>query len=302
MKMNGAGFASLCALLAAGRVAGAQECGSIKQCAVECRDGKAGSCDVAGKMFFHGKGVETDVGMAQKLFAIGCNAGAANACSNLGMMYREGYASSRDEARGAELFEMGCFGGSARGCFFLGEFCEKRGTDGDAHRAELAFERACNSGDSRQPEDRQARDEGCVRLAKLVASTSPARAAAIYQTSCNRRVAEACVGLADLYASGDGVEQDDAKAQSLRNAACKLGDVDACMALASAYEEDDQYSRAASIYNRLCGDGNGAACYQLGLLYSDGLGVPEDAKRAAKAMSRACDLGNSDGCNMASDQ
>ncbi len=291
--MNGRLVAAVITLGAVWGARAGAECSSVKACATECRDGKAASCDTAGRMFFNGRGVDADRDVARKLFAIGCNAGSGNACVNLGMMTREGYGIAPDENRAAELFEMGCFAGSARGCVLVGEFCDKRGGDGDAHRAQLAFERACKAGDR----------DGCLRLAKAVGDAGDSvRAAAMFLAGCEKRVAEACAGAADLYSAGNGVEVDEVRAKALRTKACDLGDESACLALAGGLEESEHAASAVAIYKRLCDRGSGAGCYRLALLYSEGDGVPADEKRAGRLFKRACDLGDSEACDASSDE
>lgn len=56
---------------------------------------------------------------------------------------------------------------------------------------------------------------------------------------------------------------------------------------------------AAAQYDQACVAGNGDACRNLGVLYSEGIGVPADPKRATALFAQACNRGNLGGCNHA---
>lgn len=47
---------------------------------------------------------------------------------------------------------------------------------------------------------------------------------------------------------------------------------------------------------RACESGNGVGCYNLGLFYSKGKGVPQDKQKAAKYYDKACDFREESGC------
>lgn len=49
------------------------------------------------------------------------------------------------------------------------------------------------------------------------------------------------------------------------------------------------YASAVSIFNPLVESGDARACYELGLLYEEGLGVPKDPKLAASLFQKAAD-------------
>ncbi|WP_423904375.1 tetratricopeptide repeat protein [Campylobacter showae] len=46
-----------------------------------------------------------------------------------------------------------------------------------------------------------------------------------------------------------------------------------------------------------CDDGNGASCYELGVLYDNARnGAAQDYQKAAELYSKTCELGNGGGC------
>ena len=47
----------------------------------------------------------------------------------------------------------------------------------------------------------------------------------------------------------------------------------------------------ASLYQKACDGGDAAACNNLGVMYYDGAGVPQDYTRAASLYEQACDGG-----------
>jgi TPR repeat protein len=83
--------------------------------------------------------------------------------------------------------------------------------------------------------------------------------------ACMRGQAESCKGLADMYYSGQGVEQNMTRAHKL-------------------------YLRAAALYSPECIDGSGYACYVLASLYEGGKGVEMDPSRADLLVKQGIEL------------
>lgn len=57
---------------------------------------------------------------------------------------------------------------------------------------------------------------------------------------------------------------------------CEYGDLDEC--------------------ERLCEEGSGDSCSNLGIMYVNGIGVDRDEKQAAILYKKACDMDSADGC------
>jgi len=53
---------------------------------------------------------------------------------------------------------------------------------------------------------------------------------------------------------------------------------------------------ASNLYQKACDKNQGSACYNLGLMYRKGRGVPHDGARAARLFEKACDVGDTDAC------
>ena len=95
-----------------------------------------------------------------------------------------------------------------------------------------------------------------------------ARAAKLFQQSCDKKIMSGCVGLGRLAVAGTGVPRDEARAATLFRQAC------------------DDY-RA---------DERGVGCFLLSDLHATGKGVPQDLYRAANLKRIACDEGYQPAC------
>ena len=120
---------------------------------------------------------------------------------------------------------------------------------------------------------------------------SGAEVSGCYQR-CKRNDVDACYWLA--YA----VQQSEAgarAAESLYQRACKLGEPSGCVNRASGMlhadsSDPDVQTCTARTFGRACDLDDIWGCSMLGLAYARGLGVPEDAARAAAALHKACAL------------
>ena len=62
-----------------------------------------------------------------------------------------------------------------------------------------------------------------------------------------------------------------------------------------AYKNGD-YKKTSELMQKACDSENMRACWNLGLLYSNGRGVSRDEKKALSLYKTACDGGNKNGC------
>ena len=91
-----------------------------------------------------------------------------------------------------------------------------------------------------------------------------------YEIACNKGngdifQSEPCYNLGVMYANGEGVRQN--------------------------------YAKAAELWKKACDMKDGFACNNLGGLYNDGLGVRQNLSTAKQYYGRACDFGNQTGCD-----
>ena len=56
------------------------------------------------------------------------------------------------------------------------------------------------------------------------------------------------------------------------------------------------YQKAAELYSKACNLGKGAGCSNLGFLYDNGSGVKQDYAKASEFYAKACDMGSGGGC------
>lgn len=82
---------------------------------------------------------------------------------------------------------------------------------------------------------------------------------------------------------------------------CDGGNGASCYELGVLYDNamegaSQDYQKAAELYSKACNLGNGAGCSNLGFLYDNGSGVAQDGKKAAELYAKACDMGNGGGC------
>lgn len=119
-----------------------------------------------------------------------------------------------------------------------------------------------------------------VRLAaaqKALASGDGAAALALFKPLAKAGNAEADYGLADIYANGIGVAQDEAKSIAYLTKAAKKGLVPAEASLGRLYATGERtvqdFGKAEAWLTKAALQGNAASERRLGKLYEEGLGV-----------------------------
>ena len=138
------------------------------------------------------------------------------------------------------------------------------------------------------------------------------KAVEFYEKAINIGNATACNNLAALYSNGLGVKRDYLKAKELYERACNGGDAKACSNFAFLNDEknsyydigknylayDLDYKKAKEYLDISCHKGNEKACLNIGHIYSNGLGVAPDESKALEFYQKACNGGNTEGCNL----
>jgi uncharacterized protein len=175
--------------------------------------------------------------------------------------------------------ESRCTKSDTGSCVVLGDmFLTGSGVQKDEKHAVALFRQACDQGD----------EEGCGTLGIVLANGTgvprdPARAWSLLNRACSRGITWACGNLATLYEAGMGVQQDRARAAELYGVACDHGSPDAC-------------AHRIPLLQFECDNGQAEDCWNLGLMYSKGQGVPVDYHAALVRLQRACDHGSDVGC------
>ena len=203
----------------------------------DCERRQGGACEELAHRLLRGRGAKRDPKRGVELLERACEQ-TGNGCNTLGEVFRWGDGVPRDYARAARLYRRACTVGSSSACSNLASlYEEKKATPGAGDEPSAElFARMCQS--------------------------------------AGQRIA--CIRLGSLYARGDGVPRDDAKAMTSWKRIARADVVDGLLAG--------------------CDDGAGDDCSAAGFLFSEGLGVPKDRKRGKKLLGRGCAAGDAWGC------
>jgi len=267
-----------------------------------CSLGDAPACGYAGRMWIDGRGVAPDPERGLAMVLTACDGGVALECM-AGLRWLSD-ARANPPAKDAPALHQrfddqhGCLTGAADTCMQLG-LAFYAGTapfPRDLALSASAYQRGCDLGHGL----------ACSNLgdAYEYGSGVPrdlSRAASFYERACRMGKALGCSNLGHLLEHGEGVARDVPRARALFGDACTGGDVYGCLHAALMAAEDAGAPRdsqhAVDHWQRACDRRDGRACAFIGLLFEDGPdGYARDEARSLRAMSRACDLGNRDGC------
>ena len=105
--------------------------------------------------------------------------------------------------------------------------------------------------------------------------------------SDDERKADAAFELGMRYKQGDGVEQSNEKALEQFKIAAELGHVHAQLVVAGYYYSKNDCAEAAKWLEMAVALGNAEAMFQLGVFYTEGMGVDQDLEKAADLFYRA---------------
>lgn len=202
----------------------------------------------------------------------GCGLGDATSCNNLGVCYQRGAGVAKSAARAAQHYRQACDAGQGLGCHNLANLlqqsdaptgevtaqldsaCALKWAEGCRaamwrHQGEPALllkraEQGCALSDS----------PSCAMAALVLALTEPgssrARERIVQVTaSCSDDDAASCAMLGLLYARGDGVTRDGARARELLARACRHGAQGACQLA----QHPEQLERATSTIGEATG-------------------------------------------------
>ena len=142
----------------------------------------------------------------------------------------------------------------------------------------------------------------------------------ILDKACQNGTSDACFVLGIMYDTGEVVKQDSDLAVTLYTKACDASMSKSCGRLGTIYfhgisvTKDQQ--RGKALYTKACDNGHAESCIRLGGIYENSDGVEdrpvvtqrkllpaffnydEDMRKAKELYSKACELGNSEGCTL----
>lgn len=232
--------------------------------------------------------------------------------------------------RAITIDTLACTQGQEKACAQL--HCESGAPPGQVH----VPKDVCDAAEKRAKELREARllptskrcDSGAISACEQLLSLDNAGPALAqieryrrvrdhYQAACIAGEGGACMTAASYLDKSRPatVEADWPRESDMLQRGCDSGLGKACKDLSArmvqvakaqgrALSAQDQaraealLRKALSIHQAQCADGVASACYALGEALSQGQGIPVDERRAYDALSKGCDLGSNDACEL----
>ena len=124
------------------------------------------------------------------------------------------------------------------------------------------------------------------------------------EQECEAGDGEACERLANRYRYGHDVARDSERAATFLGRACEWGNHKACNELGRMLagspgehaEVRGDPAEARRLFEKLCDHGDPVGCYNVGVLYINGQGVPTDYDAAVPWLKKACTPSYRQGC------
>lgn len=127
-----------------------------------------------------------------------------------------------------------------------------------------------------------------------------ARGMEYYTKACDLDNYHACKFLGDFYFLGHGVEKDPKKASSYYAKSCSANHGLACNNLGWTVIYDEQkgdFKKALVLFDKGCYLDNADACKFIAKAYEEGKHMRQDLPLAKEYFGKACDLGDTEGCD-----
>jgi hypothetical protein len=207
-----------------------------------------------------GAGVARDLDKATRYEVTSCDLGGGDGCSAAAVTYLMG--ASPDPAKGLAVATKGCTLGDSSSCSYV----------------------------------------AMIYWQGIGVAPDPARAAKIFDEQCSKKKnMMACANDAVLlYMGAPGVARDLVRAQDLAETSCAADMQAGCNLLAGLLLDRggaEDIARAARLFDKVCEEGGGAACDNLGQLFRHGAnGFVPNLDKAKEKFDRACKLENPPGC------
>ncbi len=123
-----------------------------------------------------------------------------------------------------------------------------------------------------------------------------ARAAALYERVCEAGVSEVCNSLGQIYEHVPGFDSELKRVPALYERACTAGSANGCLNFGLVRASQEEFEQAAMLFDRACTGGANAACHALAAAYRKGEGVEKDIARAVALYDQACDSDYVESC------
>ncbi len=236
-----------------------------------------------------------DPARAANLYSRACDAGNGEACLRLAGLFESGTGTLTSFGQALAFLRKGCDLRNAEACTRAGALIVEGVGARDAAPGDASklFEQACALGSGL----------GCLRVAgaaELGGAAARGRAAAFYQRACEAGEPAGCSNFLALALSITGPVRAGSLLQE-ELTACDREDSLACWFVGDLYRDGlgipRSLTNAASFYQRACAAEEPLACTSLGEMYLAGQGVAKDGRRAAALFRTACQEGDDDACS-----
>jgi TPR repeat protein len=253
------------------------------------RDGKL--CTQLGWLYDNGLGIERDPLKSVDLYTKGCNYGDGLACGFIGGMYSQGrVVGNSDDMKALGFFKKGCALNNSISCIAMTNIQAKHGI---YNKKDLAKAYSVFGFNNNYDEERKNKIN-----------------------SCDNGNIKDCAVVGVLYINGqNGFPKDFNKGVSFLSKACDSNEpivaANSCLVISQAYlklQKDTKKSqlfinKAMRKFTSDCEAGNAKSCLLIANSYKDGqildgkVLVKQDALKSNSFYSKACDLGDTKGCD-----
>jgi uncharacterized protein len=260
-----------------------------------CERGVAQACAELAELYLAGVGGTDRMPRAQELHQKGCRGGAVEGCVGLTNYARNNAGDAAAEAEGKKALADACDAKSIEACYFLCDGEDRAAIEPRCVRALALAKEGCTRGGGtacRVLGDLQADGRPGVPRNVIAARTSLRRALEVFEKECKAGDAKACRSA--YWASANGPAEDKARAVSLLQRVCQLGDTHSCGQLASEQRADKhEQSQWEALRVKWaiedCEADLPAAC-------AWSVAEGQDPKPQGLRMQHGCDLGNGLSC------
>jgi MYXO-CTERM domain-containing protein len=247
------------------------------------------ACDEAGDIYADGIGVAKDLPKALERYIKACDDKTdprASACRSAASKMVDGPA--KDLATATRLLARACARGSDV-CQYMGGFAI--GPDDVVKAvAELAPQCAAQN------------DAACYgeALVRLRGTTEDKRIAVerLATTCARKKHTASCVAHGKVIYGGEAGPADKAKGEQLYAKYCDDGIADACVLLATVFDDRKDGAEAVRFYDKACQQKNADGCNGVGFAYYTAKkGVGWDVRKATEYYDKGCQLGGAQACS-----
>ncbi len=216
-----------------------------------CEGGYSPSCTRYGALALKGEGVTQNTEFALRYMNKGCDSGDLEGCLVMADAYANGTGIERDVEKAKMLAGQTCDAGFGQGCYVLAQIAEGESTWGQESSldSEALYAQSCELGYG----------IGCAEIALRAFSNGNADQTVRdkLELGCSGGDTRACLALGRIFAG------DPAKAVVYMETACEAQSMDGCMNVGTYWQQQQELSKAANYYDKVCSFGDDRGCRAL---------------------------------------